>query len=357
MKLLVDVAKLEADGTITPQQAAQIRRAAATDTGTLALNVMATIGAFAVIAGLLAMRPTSVQVALTGLGLTLAGALIRKFRQAQLGFLGSALIVIGSVLLAAGLILKCSDVAPREASGFLFTCPTTPKWYGHMVIFLVAAAWLLAVGAIAHNGLLVALSAFAVAGALGSSTGYWHASYGLLVRESTVTIVVFALLGALATYLSMQVLQEPYAGLARLFALMALLWVNFGFWVGSLWGDYPLEAWIAPDVMSPPYAWDALQAWKAKAFFISRDVFSIVWALALAGVGAWGAMHSRRGAVNMAATFGGIHFYTQWFERLRATPEMVIAAGVIAVAIAFALWRYNQRQSAVVMERPAVDWQ
>ena len=27
---------------------------------------------------------------------------------------------------------------------------------------------------------------------------------------------------------------------------------------------------------------------------------------------------------------------------------MVIAAGIIAVAIAFALWRYNQRQSATV---------
>src|SRR5262245_8916303 len=113
----------------------------------------------------------------------------------------------------------------------------------------------------------------------------------------------------------MRVLREPYARLARLFALMALLWVNFGFWVGSLWGDHPLEAWIAPDVMSPPYrteTWEALQA-KAQAFFISRDVFSVVWALA--GVGAWAAMHGRRGAVNMAATFGGIHFYTQWFER------------------------------------------
>jgi hypothetical protein len=107
-----------------------------------------------------------------------------------------------------------------------------------------------------------------------------------------------------------------------------------------LWGDYPLEAWIAPDTMSPPYSTEAremLRAWKAKAFFISRDVFSIVWALALGAVGAWGAMHGRRGAVNMAATFAGIHFYTQWFERLRATPEMVIAAGVIAVAFAFGL--------------------
>ena len=58
-------------------------------------------------------------------------------------------------------------------------------------MFLVAGAWLLAVGALAQNGLLVVLSAFALAGALGSSTSYWHASYGLLVRESTVTIVVF----------------------------------------------------------------------------------------------------------------------------------------------------------------------
>src|SRR5262245_10110188 len=348
MKALVDISKLEAEGTITPQQAVQIRRAAAADTGTLAINVIATIGAFAVVAGLLAMRPTSVQVAVVGLGLTFAGALIRKFRQTQLGFLGSSLIVIGAVLLAAGLMLKCSGLAPR-ASSFLFTCPATPKWYGHMVLFLAASAWLLAVGALAQNGLLVVLSVFALAAALGSSTGYWHASYGLLVREPTVTIVVFGLLGGLPGYLSMRVLKEPRARLARLFALMALLWVNFGFWVGSLWGNYPLEAWTAPDVMSSSYskeAWDALQAWKAKAFFVSRDVFSVMWALVLAGVGVWGAMHGRRGAVNMAATFGGIHFYTQWFERLRATPEMVIAAGVIAVVIAFALWRYNQRQRA-----------
>ena len=42
------------------------------------------------------------------------------------------------------------------------------------------------------------------------------------------------------------------------------------------------------------------------------------------------------------ATFGAIHFYTQWFERLDASPATVIAGGIIAVAIAFLLWRYNQ---------------
>src|SRR5262245_63902390 len=83
MKLLVDVAKLEADGTITPQQAVRIRHAAAADTGTLAINLIATLGAFAVIGGLLAMKPTSAQVASVGFGLTLAGALVRKYRQTQ----------------------------------------------------------------------------------------------------------------------------------------------------------------------------------------------------------------------------------------------------------------------------------
>jgi hypothetical protein len=252
MKLLVDVAKLESDGTITANQAAQIRRVALADTGALAINVVATIGAFAVVAGLLAMKPSSALVAFIGLGLTLVGALIRRFRQTQLGFLGASLIVIGAVLLATGLVLKCSGLAPRPSS-FLFTCPATPRWYGHAVLFLIGAAWLLSVGALAQNGLLVALSAVALAGALGSSTGYWHASYALVVREATVTIIVFGLLGAAASYLSVAMLNEPYARLARLFALMALLWVNFGFWVGSLWGDYPLEAWIAPDVMSPPF--------------------------------------------------------------------------------------------------------
>jgi iron complex transport system permease protein len=232
MKALVDISKLEAEGTITPQQAVQIRRAAAADTGTLAINVIATIGAFAVVAGLLAMRPTSVQVAVIGLGLTFAGVLIRKHRAAQLGFLGSSLVVIGAALLAAGLVLKCSDVAPRT-SGFLFACPTTPKWYGHMVLFLVASAWLLAVGALAQNGLLVVLSAFALAGALGSSTGYFHATYMLMMTEPTI-LSCFLLCWPLRLILVSNCVGPAYERLGIIAARMSLVLVNFGFWIGSL---------------------------------------------------------------------------------------------------------------------------
>jgi len=54
----------------------------------------------------------------------------------------------------------------------------------------------------------------------------------------------------------------------------------------------------------------------------------------------------------MAATFGGIHFYMQWFKRLTATPEMVIAAVVIAVAIAFALWLSGTGRASSALQQP-----
>ena len=57
--------------------------------------------------------------------------------------------------------------------------------------------------------------------------------------------------------------------------------------------------------------------------------------------------------VNTAATFGAIHFYTQWFERLGAQPWAIIVAGLTVVAIAVALWRYNVGRAAAASPRLA----
>ena len=65
------------------------------------------------------------------------------------------------------------------------------------------------------------------------------------------------------------------------------------------------------------------------------------WAVLLLGIGIWAVRANRRWVVNTAAAFGAIHFYTQWFERLGAQPWAIIIAGLIVVAIAVALWRYN----------------
>jgi iron complex transport system permease protein len=72
-------------------------------------------------------------------------------------------------------------------------------------------------------------------------------------------------------------------------------------------------------------------------------VFSVGWALALLGVGIWGAQVNRRWVVNVAAVFGAIHFYTQWFERLGATPGTILLAGVLILVFALGVWKFNQR--------------
>src|SRR5262245_62597097 len=57
----------------------------------------------------------------------------------------------------------------------------------------------------------------------------------------------------------------------------------------------------------------------------------------------WAVQVNRRWLVNLVALFAGIHFYTQWFERLGATPLSVLLGGVVMLASAFALWMFNRR--------------
>ena len=46
-------------------------------------------------------------------------------------------------------------------------------------------------------------------------------------------------------------------------------------------------------------------------------------------VGIWGARENRRWVVNLAAVFGGIHFYTQWFAILGANALSVLGGGAL----------------------------
>ena len=69
-------------------------------------------------------------------------------------------------------------------------------------------------------------------------------------------------------------------------------------------------------------------------------------AVVLLGAGIWAVQVNRRWLVNLVALFAGIHFYTQWFERLGATPLSVLLGGVVMLASAFALWMFNRRPDA-----------
>jgi hypothetical protein len=123
------------------------------------------------------------------------------------------------------------------------------------------------------------------------------------------------------------------------FALLCIVWVNFGFWVGSLWGDrLRLLRTLGADAAAGSTA--------ATPVVIPSWAFSIAWAVGLIGIGAWGAMVNRRWVVNVAAVFAAIHFYTQWFERLGASPVSIMLGGLVLLGVALALWTFNRRRTA-----------
>ena len=76
---------------------------------------------------------------------------------------------------------------------------------------------------------------------------------------------------------------------------------------------------------------------------IPAMAFSVMWAVALLGAGFWAVGANRRWLVSLVTVFSGIHFYTQWFERLGATPLSVLLGGLVMLASALALWLFNRR--------------
>jgi hypothetical protein len=195
-------------------------------------------------------------------------------------------------------------------------------------------------GVAGRSNLLVGLAVLGLAACLGASTGYTHAAYELTVTEPTVTIVLFGTL-ALAAYAVSHRLGGDYEPLALTAARVSLFLVNFGFWIGSLWGD-PLLLVKSLMAHDPAVAAD----FSRRAIVVPPMVFIVGWALALAAAAAWAVRANRRWVVNLAAVFAAIHFYTQWFERLGATPLSVLIAGVLVLAFAAAAFKLNQHVSA-----------
>lgn len=302
MKITIDTQQLVQEGIIDGQTAELLQRHAVKATGSTAINLLIAFGVAVLAAGMLALFPSRMFAAGFGAGFIALGLLVLQQYRAQWEKLGAVWCILGALLLAGGV-------------GALIEQP--------FISALVAALVFLAMAVASHSKFLAALTALAFAAMLGGSTGYWHACYSITVTEPTLTIGFFALLGCAAWQLAKE--NTPYRDLLVVFARMCVILVNFGFWIGSLWGD----------VIG--------KAWQRELLRVDETVFILGWAAALLAAGLWGATHGRRFMVNAVAVFGSIHFYTQWFERLGASPFTVMAAGAATVAIGLGLWRYNRR--------------
>ena len=107
---------------------------------------------------------------------------------------------------------------------------------GALAAMLIVTAALAGASIVARSSLLMAAAVLALGACLGARAGYWHATYMLAIYEPLVTIVLFSLL-ALGTYYLSKSLAADYERLALIAARTSVFMVNFGFWIGSLWGD------------------------------------------------------------------------------------------------------------------------
>jgi len=297
MKITLDITKLLDEGKLTQVEHDKLAKLSLRETGSLAINILVAFGVLAVTGGAIALEPSLLLGTILALILAGIGLFIIYNHRKQWGMLGNILLLIGSLGTAASSI----QYFDGETSVFLFIA----------TLFIIA-------GVIARSGLLMALSALSIAPLIKMGTFYGHASYFLFAEQPIITIFVYGLL-SYGTYFLSTKLKPQYERLAIIFSRTSLLMVNFGFWIGSLWGD---------DVFDSS---------------LTEGTLAVLWAVALIAAGIWATKKDKRFVVNTVATFGAIHFYTQWFELLGANPVAILLAGIIAIVISIGLWKYNKK--------------
>ena len=310
MKITLDISRLVEEGKLTPEEAVRLKGLALSDVGTLAFNILIGFGVVAVAAGAVALVPTPATAVAMGVALFAGGLVV--VRQ-------PAWFVLGEICLIVGALMFCGGVLALGEGSLAST-------------LLVTGAMTLA-AIVARSSLLMCFAVLAASACLGARTGYSHASYSLAIFEPTLTIALFSVLALLAYQTSHRV-NAAYERIALAAARMSIVLVNCGFWIGSLWGD-PFFLFNGQRV--PPRS-------VANIKIVIPDyAFGIAWAVVLVAAMIWAMRAGRPWLLNAVAVFGAIHFYTQWFERLGATPASVLAAGVALLLAALLLRRLNRK--------------
>lgn len=312
MKVVLDLSQLLEDGEITQAEAEKLKRLSVKSTGSLAFNILIGFGVIAVALGAIMLVPDAVTGIVLGAIILTLGLVLLYYARVEWGVLGNICVVLGALGLGGGVVYMSE---------------------GSIWAFLGCAIGFAAAGIVARSGLLIALAVLALSSVLGARTGYFHASYFLGIKEPTLTIIAFSLLTLAAYQISLMV-GAVYERLALMAARVSILLVNFGFWIGSLWGDR-LEQ------LSGLFG-----RAKENVLTIPRIAFVVGWALALLAFAVWAMARDRRWVVNVCAVFGAIHFYTQFFERLGPNPLAILLGGVSALGIAIAIWQFNKKAVA-----------
>lgn len=295
MKVLIDLTQLRKEGKITQAEFDKFSQLSSQATASLGFNIFIGLGITAVVCGTIALVPTPFTAILLGLLMCILGLGLLKY-SAKWTLLGRICIPIGALLLAGGILWLYEGIPSA--------------WLSVTALLLIGAI-------IAEQSLLMVLAILALSATIGAQSGYYHASYWVGIDQPTLTIIIFSLIAFFAYWIS-EKLEAAYERLAIIASRTCVFLVNFGFWIGSLWGDRLPRDTIIPD-------------WA----------FALVWAFCLLAAGIWAIKMDKRWLLNVTAVFAGIHFYTQWFERLGASPLTLLIAGIVAIVFALFLKKLN----------------
>lgn len=289
MKVTLDLDQLFNDGKITQIEYKKLSELAARSTGSLAFNILIGFGVIAVSSAALALVPTVSTAIVIGLCTLAAGMLLLRVDAERWKILANICILVGALMTGGGVM--------AATGGSLVSIVSVT------VIFAVASIF-------ARSTLLAVLATLMLSASIGARTGYFHANYFLIVEEPTLTVILFSIL-AIGLYQLSKILSAEYERVAIASSRTGVFLVNFGFWVGSLWGERS----------------------ETREVIIPDSIFAIVWAVALLATAIWAWKENRRWVLNTVAAFGAIHFYTQWFDHLGTSPGSVLLAGLLALGL------------------------
>ncbi|MEM7491887.1 MAG: hypothetical protein AAF296_00805 [Pseudomonadota bacterium] len=323
----LDLSALQKSGDLNDSEAVRLSQLALPEqSGATWISALLIFGALGVAAGVLALEPsaiTGLMLALTALGL--AGWLKFFQRDESWQLLGSAFAIMGTIGLGGWIAAETYEVNQLLWPPF--------------AIFAITTA-----GAVLYrSAFLSALAVLAFAALLGSGTGYWHASYMLIVRESFITIAAFGLI-TLGLYQLRGRIADTWTSLSTVAARTSFIMVNFGFWVGSLWGDHIGEHWAAGD------DWRARSEWRENSVFIEDWVFSLGWAALLIAIFV---RAPRGGFLSITSlVFFAIHAYTQFFETFQDSAAALVIGGFIMIALAVIGARLAMGRTTAIQQSP-----
>ncbi len=389
MHAIADTDKLVADGIITTDQARTIEVRARQAMVMLAINSVLCFGIIAATSGLIVWLADPMAVAVGGTLALVIGLLILAKSDELFAMFGNAAALIGAGMLIGGasieLMDKYKDIAgwsmifggavillitarallnggltARFVTGSILLMGLAVHIVGLgylldqgqvsgvlvSLFYLYAAVLLFASGWLTNVRLVSALAIIPFAQMLDTGTFYFHAAYAFYSPEPTLSILQMALLIALCVWAAKS-MPERTARHVRVLGVLAFVIANLCALVGSLWGDVVGETIWGPG----HYRYDADMTWQEfgdlreafelTALVISENVFSVLWAVALAGMIFWSAQRSQRGLFNTAITFAAIHAYTQMFESFGDEPLAYVLGGIAAIPLAWGMWRLN----------------